>query len=133
MMPHLSILLRARVGPRVHGSDPPERPPSSAAGREPVPSELNIRILNEDRGYESSLMLSIIRTLSPVPVVCDWTSRPHLEIRGANRPWRPLRSRIPDKLKRMARGPAKVVLFHTTENMRYEPADFTIGYDLGVT
>jgi hypothetical protein len=78
-------------------------------------------------------MLSIIRTLSPVPVVLDWTSRPHLEIRGANRPWRPLRSRIPDKLKRMARGPAKVVLYHTTENVRYEPADFTIGFDLGLT
>jgi hypothetical protein len=78
-------------------------------------------------------MLSIIRTLSPVPVVFDWTSKPHLEIRGANRPWRPLMSRIPDKLKRMARGPAKVVLFHTTENIRYEPADFTIGFDLGVT
>jgi hypothetical protein len=78
-------------------------------------------------------MLSIIRTLSPVPVVFDWTSRPHLEIRGANRPWRPLRSRIPDKLKRMMRGPAKVVLFHTTENARYEPADFTIGFDLGLT
>jgi len=78
-------------------------------------------------------MMSIIRTLSPVPVVFDWTSKPHLEIRGANRPWRPLRSRIPAKLKRMARGPAKIVLFHTTENARYELADFTIGFDLGVT
>jgi hypothetical protein len=78
-------------------------------------------------------MLSIIRALSPVPVVFDWTSRPHLEIRGANRPWRPLSSRIASKLKRMSRGPAKVVLFHTTENVRYEPADFTIGFDLGVT
>lgn len=98
-----------------------------------MPSELNIRILNEDRGYETSLMLSIIRTLSPAPVVFDWTSKPHLEIRGANRPWRPLRARIVDKLKRMSRGPAKVVLFHTTENARYEPADYTIGFDLGVT
>jgi hypothetical protein len=78
-------------------------------------------------------MLSVIRTLSPVPVVFDWTSRPHLEIRGANRPWRPLSSRIADKLKRKTRGRAKVVLFHTTENARYEPADFTIGFDLGVT
>src|SRR5262249_1059024 len=63
----------------------------------------------------------------------DWTLRPHLEIRGANRPWRALRSRVRNKLKRMARGRAKVVLFHTTENARYEPADFTIGFDLGVT
>jgi hypothetical protein len=98
-----------------------------------VPSELNIRILNEDQGYESSLMLLIIRTLSPVPVVFDWASRPHLEIRGANRPWRPRRARAADKLKRITGGPAKVVLFHTTENARYEPADFTIGFDLGVT
>ena len=98
-----------------------------------MPSELNVRIRNEDQGYESSLMLSVIRTLSPVPVVFDWTSRPHLEIRGANRPWRPLSSRIAGKLKRMTRGPAKVVLYHTTENARYEPADFTIGFDLGVT
>lgn len=98
-----------------------------------MPSELNVRIRNEDQGYESSLMLSIIRTLSPVPVVFDWTSRPHLEICGANRPWRPLKARIVDKLKRRTGGRAKVVLFHTTENARYEPADFTIGFDLGVT
>lgn len=96
-------------------------------------SELNVRIRNEDKGYETSLLMSIIRTVSPVPVVFDWTSRPHLEIRGANRPWRPLTSRIADKLKRMKGGPPKVILYHTTENSRYEPADFTIGFDLGIT
>jgi len=37
------------------------------------------------------------------------------------------------KLKRMTGGPAKVVLYHTTENSRYEPADFTIGFDLSIT
>jgi hypothetical protein len=78
-------------------------------------------------------MMSVIRTVSPVPVVLDWTARPHLEICGSNRPWRPLRSRIADRLKRMKGGRAKVVLFHTTENARYEPADFTVGFDLGIT
>src|SRR5262249_48376089 len=98
-----------------------------------MPSELNIRIRNEDRGYDTSLMMSAIRTISPVPVVVDWTARPHLEICGTNRPWRPLRSRIADRLKRMKCGRAKVVLFHPPENALYEPADFTIGFDLGIT
>src|SRR5262245_5397841 len=99
-------------------------------------SELNIRIRNEDRGYESSLMMSIIRALSPVPVVLDWTSRPHLEIRGVNRPPLPLSFRIARKLKQMTGGPAKVVLFHTTENSRYyngPPADFAISFDLSIS
>jgi hypothetical protein len=79
--------------------------------------------------------MSIIRTVSPVPVVMDWTSRPHLEICGANRPWRPLGARVAGKAKRVYGGPAKVVLFHTTENARYngERADYAITFDLGVT
>ena len=77
-------------------------------------------------------MMSIIRTVSPAPVVFDWTFRPHLEIRGANRPWLPLSSRIAGKLKRVTGGVPKVVLYHTTENSRYEPADFTIGFNLGI-
>jgi hypothetical protein len=99
------------------------------------PSVLNLRIRNQDRGYENSLMMSVIRALSPVPVVIDWTSRPHLEICGANRPWRPLSARIVGKVKREVAGPAKVVLYHTTENARYdvEPtADFVISFDLSI-
>lgn len=99
-----------------------------------MPSELNVRIRNEDKDYENSLIMCIIRAVSPVPVVFDWTSRPHLEIRGAYRPWRPLRSRIPGKLKRNIGGPAKLVLYHTEENTRYncEAADYAISSDLGI-
>jgi hypothetical protein len=98
-------------------------------------SQLNIRLRNQHEYYESSLLISIIRHISHVPLGINTGEPPHLEIIG---PF----SRRQSRKKRFIRRflgkrtiPAKLTLYHTEENTRFnaEQSDFSISSDLGVT
>jgi hypothetical protein len=97
-------------------------------------SSLNVRIRNQYEQYEHSFLMSVIRHVSPVPVTVDGATPPQLEIVGpfSRRSRKP---RLIQRLLGMRVASAKLRLYHTGENTRFnaEKSDFAISSDLGVT
>ena len=98
---------------------------------------LTIRYLRQYEEFADSLIMSVIRAVSPVPVVIAPNEPPDLEIIGPAP-----RRRYLKKLTRRNRGnsdarffrkKAKVTLFFSEENSRFVEgaADFSIGPDIG--
>jgi hypothetical protein len=98
-------------------------------------SQLNIMVRNSYEGYENSLLIHIIRHVSPVPVVRDPSMPPDIEITGPYVEKLRRRASIARLLHVRRHNGAKVRVYHTAENTRYEPEmyDYSITSDLGVT
>ena len=102
-------------------------------------ADLNVRFRGQYEEFPDSLIMCVVSTVSPVPVVFDNSRAPDLEIVGPAP-----RRRFLKKFTRRKRGnsdgrlfgnrtKAKVVLFHSEENSRYVAglADYSIGPDIG--
>lgn len=108
-----------------------------------MPSVLNIRLRDLYDGYETSLLICAIRHVSKVPVTLHPDEPAHLEIRGPFKHSIGRWARAVNKVREASvartlikprEGRARVVLYHTEENTRYntEDCDFSISSDLGV-
>lgn len=95
---------------------------------------LNVATRNLYLGYENSLLIQLIKHVSPVPVVINSGGQPHLEIRGPFKPRKRGFERLSNRFRATKRYEAKLTLYHTEENTRFnsEICDFSISSDLGV-
>ena len=100
-------------------------------------SSLKVELKNQYKDYENqSLLLSAIRSISPVPVEISTDGMPHILING---PFQSSTSLLQRAISRIKTTPKKtepsVTIFHSEENTRFNEqlADYSITSDLGVT